>query len=70
MSTNVCRIYRLQDADEYPWVAHMSSLPQDFSVDWLEERAIVCSKIGRIFFFQREEDRLMFLMRWAKEGSE
>jgi hypothetical protein len=48
----------------------MSSLPQDFSVDWLEERAIVCSKIGRIFFFQREEDRLMFLMRWAKEGSE
>jgi len=63
--SNVKRIYKIQDGDEYPWVAHMKYLPHDFSVDWLEERAIHCSKIGRIFFFKREEDRLMFLMKWA-----
>jgi hypothetical protein len=67
--SNVARIYHLEDGDEYPWVVHMAELSKDFSVDWLEERAIHCSKIGRIFFFKREEDRLIFLMRWA-DGSE
>jgi hypothetical protein len=65
MSANVKRIYHLKDGDEYPWVVHMKEIPSDFSVDWLEERAIHCSMIGRIFFFKREEDRLMFLMKWA-----
>lgn len=63
--SNVKRIYELKDDDEYPYVAHLKYLPKDFSIDWLEDRAIVCSKIGRIFFFHREEDRLMFLMRWG-----
>ena len=67
MSTNVKRVYELKDDDEYPYVAHLRALPKEFSLDWLEERAIVCSKIGRIFFFKHEEDRLVFLMKWAKD---
>ena len=63
--SNVKRVYDLKDDDEYRYVAHLKALPKEFSLDWLEERAIHCSKIGRIFFFKREEDRLMFLMKWA-----
>ena len=68
--SNVRRIYKLADDYEYPYVAHMASLPREFDVQWLEDRAIACSKIGRIFFFKREEDRLMFLMTWTKEEAQ
>jgi hypothetical protein len=66
--TNVDSIYELDSSVEYPWAVAMRDLPMDFSIDWFEDHAIHCCKVGRRFFFTREEDRLLFLMRWTRRS--
>lgn len=64
------KVYDIHEEDEYPYVLHLHEMPQKFSVDWFEKHAIPCSKIGRIFFFKREEDRLSFIITWCTEAQQ